>query len=42
MFLEIQHCLLADNYHVTVDVVGATRVISIPVRVAVSCCDIVG
>nr|DAW26634.1 MAG TPA: hypothetical protein [Caudoviricetes sp.] len=35
------HCLLADNYHVAVDVVGATRVISIPVRVAFSCCNIV-
>lgn len=37
------HCLdFADNYHVAVDVFGVTRNISIPMRVAAICFDIVG
>ena len=37
------HCLdFAENYHIAVDVFGVTRNISIPMRVAAICCDIVG
>ena len=43
LFPVVPHCLdFADNYHVAVDVFGVTRNISIPMRVAAICFDIVG